>query len=75
LEDITGKISAISAAAGIPIYGFVATAKDIFRKPNTAMWTEMVKRSSAEIDMENSFFVGDAAGRPARGEKKKVSTR
>lgn len=49
--------------------------KDEFRKPETRMWQELVKdvtetdensdkqKEDITIDMENSFFVGDALGR------------
>lgn len=39
----------------------------IMRKPNIGMWKELVKhfeKKGYKIDTRNSFFVGDAAGRP-----------
>ncbi|CUM48755.1 uncharacterized protein AC631_00344 [Debaryomyces fabryi] len=39
----------------------------IMRKPNIGMWNELVKyfeKQGYKIDTRNSFFVGDAAGRP-----------
>lgn len=44
-----------------------ALAQDVNRKPCIGMW-EFFKRNyikSFEINLERSFFVGDAAGRPA----------
>ncbi|ODV98127.1 hypothetical protein PACTADRAFT_31537 [Pachysolen tannophilus NRRL Y-2460] len=51
---------------------------DLYRKPNTGMWDELIKylkenykiennnniNGNFEIDLENSFYCGDAAGRP-----------
>eukprot|EP01127_Copromyxa_protea_P001970 TRINITY_DN1186_c0_g1_i2.p1 TRINITY_DN1186_c0_g1~~TRINITY_DN1186_c0_g1_i2.p1 ORF type:complete len:394 (-),score=106.18 TRINITY_DN1186_c0_g1_i2:55-1236(-) len=66
-SDITGKISDVAKELGIPIQAFVAGAEDNYRKPFTAMWDYMVEHlnDGVEIDMEASFYCGDAAGRPA----------
>lgn len=41
---------------------------DKTRKPNTGMWNQLIEylqiQGNYEIDMEKSFYVGDAAGRP-----------
>lgn len=34
------------------------------RKPQIGMWKELQKKLQKEIDLPNSFYVGDAAGRP-----------
>ncbi|KAL4257410.1 PNK3P-domain-containing protein [Pleurotus pulmonarius] len=61
------KVKSIAAALpDVPFRLFAATAKDGFRKPMPGMWTElerMVAEFGQEIDKEQSFFVGDAAGR------------
>lgn len=43
----------------------MATTKDDYRKPNTAMWEFFCQNcnGNVKIDKEKSFFVGDAAGR------------
>lgn len=46
-----------------------ATARDLYRKPRTGMWKELLE--DLDLDegvgpaLESCFFVGDAAGRPA----------
>ncbi|KAF9493422.1 PNK3P-domain-containing protein [Pleurotus eryngii] len=61
------KVKSIAAALpDVPFQLFAATAKDGFRKPMPGMWTElerMIAESGQEINKDQSFFVGDAAGR------------
>lgn len=62
------KCSAILAQLDLPVTLYAATGKDRFRKPQTGMWEEACKDyklSTAELDLENSIFVGDAGGRMA----------
>ena len=53
---------------GVPVQVFVSAAKgsSIFRKPRTGIW-ELMRRdmngNCQDIDMEDSFYCGDAAGR------------
>lgn len=65
------KASAVFAQLGLPISIYAATEKDIFRKPRTGMWTELLAdfeiHKPGDLDIENSIFVGDAAGRHAVG--------
>jgi bifunctional polynucleotide phosphatase/kinase len=52
-----------------PIYTFAAIKYDRFRKPCTGIWDYITTHTSKggwcaeEIDVKNSFYVGDAAGR------------
>lgn len=64
-SDITGKIADISAAINVPIQAFCATAGDKFRKPATTMWKTFVAsfNGGVAVDLANSFYIGDAAGR------------
>lgn len=59
IEDIVKRID-------LPIQVFIATGHSIYRKPVPGMWfvLTMEKNGGLEVDMEKSFFVGDAAGRP-----------
>ncbi|KAK6201027.1 polynucleotide kinase 3 phosphatase-domain-containing protein [Scheffersomyces amazonensis] len=42
-----------------------STKHTLMRKPNIGMWKELVEYvGNNQIDEDNSFFVGDAAGRP-----------
>jgi len=68
-SDIKGKIWDIAETLGFPIQAFVATATDRFRKPNTTMWDIMVNEFNEGVKPEETFYVGDAAGR-AKGWKK-----
>lgn len=65
------KASAVFSQLGLPISIYAATEKDIFRKPRTGMWTELLQdyeiHRPGDLDIENSVFVGDAAGRDALG--------
>ena len=61
LNRINNIIAAIHAE-GITPWVLVSTGKDIYRKPNTGMW--QVLEQSLPIDKVNSFYCGDAAGRP-----------
>lgn len=53
----------------IPISIYAATEKDMYRKPRTGMWSELLEdyeiRVPSDVDLENSIFVGDAGGRKA----------
>ncbi|VDC03760.1 unnamed protein product [Peniophora sp. CBMAI 1063] len=50
----------------IPFFAYAATTADEFRKPMPGMWLaleQLLSKRGLSIDKENSFFVGDAAGR------------
>lgn len=51
----------------LPISIYAATDHDIYRKPRTGMWKEMIEDLDLDtgegVDLQKSFFVGDAAGR------------
>ena len=72
-SDITGKITDMSAELGIPIQAFCAKSDDIYRKPSTAMFTAFREHfnGGVPVDLANSFYVGDAAGRDAGWAAKK----
>eukprot|EP00299_Pterocystis_sp_00344_P011833 c5586_g1_i1.p1 GENE.c5586_g1_i1~~c5586_g1_i1.p1 ORF type:complete len:312 (-),score=46.10 c5586_g1_i1:70-1005(-) len=63
----------VTECSNIPIQVLMSTEDDKFRKPNTAMWkhftTEM--NQNVPIDLANSFFCGDAAGRKANSSTSK----
>ncbi|KEZ44702.1 hypothetical protein SAPIO_CDS2785 [Scedosporium apiospermum] len=62
------KCSAVLSHLDIPTTVYAATGKDLYRKPRTGMWTEMCDDydlTPQDIDLEHSFFVGDAGGRIA----------
>ncbi|KAH6674596.1 polynucleotide kinase 3 phosphatase [Halenospora varia] len=68
------KVSAIFSQLDLPLSIYAATEKDIYRKPRTGMWTELLDDfdiQAANLDLEHSIFVGDAGGRYAQGGKPK----
>lgn len=63
-KDIKGKILDMIAELGVPLQAFVAAGDDKWRKPSVAMWEYFVQHHNGgvSVDMENSFYCGDAAG-------------
>ena len=51
----------------------IGGSTDRYRKPSPAMWRHFCKNlnGALEIDMKESFYCGDAAGRPATTTSKK----
>jgi bifunctional polynucleotide phosphatase/kinase len=68
LAAFKGKVTASLNQLDLPISVYAATIRDEYRKPRTGMWNEMLgdyDLDSDLLDLGESFFVGDAAGRPA----------
>ena len=57
----------------IPYLFLAATQDDSFRKPSKGMFTYLstTLNEDTKIDMDTSFYCGDAAGRPATKDRKK----
>ncbi|XP_049873858.1 uncharacterized protein F21D5.5 [Pectinophora gossypiella] len=75
IEDFKKKIESIVQKLDIPIQAYIATGKGFYRKPTTGMWKILSeqKNDSIDINMDESFYCGDAAGRVANwapGKKK-----
>ncbi|KAI8790873.1 bifunctional polynucleotide phosphatase/kinase [Biomphalaria glabrata] len=73
IEDLKSKIENVVTKLQVPVQAFVATHDGEFRKPCDGMW-EMLKKqynNGLPIDPKESFYVGDAAGRPANWAPKK----
>ncbi|CDO70582.1 hypothetical protein BN946_scf184636.g15 [Trametes cinnabarina] len=68
INDWKKKIPLIAnVLSDVPFHLFAATEKDGYRKPIPGMWYELERifaQDGVHIDLANSFFVGDAAGRP-----------
>ncbi|KAI9056643.1 PNK3P-domain-containing protein [Trametes sanguinea] len=68
INDWKKKIPLIAnALPDVPFRIFAATEKDGYRKPIPGMWYELERifaQDGVQIDLSNSFFIGDAAGRP-----------
>lgn len=57
---------------GVEVQAIIATDDDEFRKPGTKMWDLFLEHNGdVKVDMENSFYCGDAAGRKATANRKK----
>ncbi|KAI9723474.1 MAG: hypothetical protein M1828_004204 [Chrysothrix sp. TS-e1954] len=75
--DFKQKITAVLHRLDLPISLYAATTQDRYRKPRTGMWEEFLEDHDLEGDLNNvdlaqSFFIGDAAGRLADGKKSKA---
>ncbi|XVF78834.1 hypothetical protein PTKIN_Ptkin14bG0169000 [Pterospermum kingtungense] len=74
VDSKIGRLNNFIKQVKVPMQVFIACgigssggkADDPFRKPNPGMWHIMEKHfnSGIPIDMDQSFYVGDAAGRP-----------
>lgn len=66
LANFKGKITAVCKSLDLPLSVYAATEHDIYRKPRTGMWEQLLKDyslSDVDVDQDSSFFVGDAGGR------------
>jgi bifunctional polynucleotide phosphatase/kinase len=67
LNNFKAKVTAVLNALDLPITVYAATAYDLYRKPRTGMWDQMLKdyglSDAGDVDHERCIFVGDAAGR------------
>lgn len=66
VENIKKKITMIQQRLDVPCQFFVATGPTNFRKPRVGMWQALENdfNDGVKIDKLQSFYVGDAAGRP-----------
>src|SRR5262249_12485652 len=67
LVSFKQKVASIMTHLDIPLSVYAATELDGFRKPRMGVWREMLEDHDLDvadaIDLDGSFFVGDAAGR------------
>jgi bifunctional polynucleotide phosphatase/kinase len=67
LINFKSQLTAILQQLDLPISVYAATGQDRYRKPRTGMWQEMLEDfeldEPGKVDMNASFYVGDAAGR------------
>ncbi len=78
LEEYKTKAENIVRKLGVPVQVFVSCGAGPYRKPGLGMWKHLQDNCNdgIMIDKDDSFFVGDAAGRPkdwAPGKKKDFS--
>ena len=55
-----GRVSRCIQLIGLPIYTFIATGDDEYRKPNIGMWQKFIEEVPV---IDYAFYCGDAAGR------------
>ncbi|KAJ8256549.1 hypothetical protein COCON_G00187010 [Conger conger] len=75
-EVFKSKVEDILSTLKLAVQVFVATGPGVYRKPVMGMWEHLCEKANdgVTVDKSQSFFVGDAAGRPANwapGKKKK----
>ena len=74
LATFKSKATSVLSQFDFPINLLAATARDIYRKPRTGMWKELLEEFDLEEgegpDLSKSMFVGDAGGRAANGNRK-----
>ncbi|XP_036392772.1 bifunctional polynucleotide phosphatase/kinase isoform X2 [Megalops cyprinoides] len=75
-EVFKSKVEDVLTTLKLPVQVFVAAGEGIYRKPVMGMWEHLCEKANDDVtvDKTQSFYVGDAAGRPANwapGKKKK----
>ena len=64
LVDFKAKVGYVLAELDLPVTVYAATERDGYRKPRMGMWRQMMEDYGLhEVELEESLFVGDAAGR------------
>uniref|UniRef100_K3W6J2 Polynucleotide kinase 3'-phosphatase n=1 Tax=Globisporangium ultimum (strain ATCC 200006 / CBS 805.95 / DAOM BR144) TaxID=431595 RepID=K3W6J2_GLOUD len=68
-KEVKKKVETIVTKLNLPVLALLATQNDLMRKPRLGGWQEMlkilgVKSPNQQVDMTESFYCGDAAGRP-----------
>ena len=75
VTNLKSQVRNIFAALDLPISLYGACEKDLYRKPRIGMWKELLEdydlTDAGAVDMGNSFYVGDAAGRQVTDKRKK----
>ncbi|KAK7793051.1 hypothetical protein R5R35_004477 [Gryllus longicercus] len=66
VKDFKKKVEAIISKLNVPVQAFVSTGLGIYRKPAPGMWNTLLKEFNRNIavNKDDSFYCGDAAGRP-----------
>uniref|UniRef100_G3MKQ2 PNK FHA domain-containing protein n=1 Tax=Amblyomma maculatum TaxID=34609 RepID=G3MKQ2_AMBMU len=71
--DFKAKVEHILKKLAVPAQVYVSVGHGFYRKPAPGIWhhLEAVANGGIPITLEESFYVGDAAGRPANWEPKR----
>lgn len=75
LANLKSQIASVFRQLDFPITIYAATNQDRYRKPRVGMWQEMLEeydiQEDGAVDLANSFYVGDAAGRAKTDKRRK----
>ena len=74
IEHFQAKLQDFVSKLKVPVDVFIATSDDYYRKPCTGMWDKFIELRSTvttPVALGDSFYCGDAAGRPAKSGSKK----
>ena len=75
LKNLKDQVTTIFSQLNLPVSMYGATGQDHYRKPRIGMWQEFLEdydlHGEGAVDKEQSFYVGDAAGRPKTDKRKK----
>lgn len=64
-QKVMKRIDRVLEEIGISCTVLLSTSKDVYRKPDVGMWKHFLEECNGgmDVDMSDSFYVGDAAGR------------
>lgn len=73
VKTLLGKFEDIINALSIPLQIFISTGNNQYRKPSPEMWKFMESKCNGglKVDLSESIYVGDAAGRAKDWQKGK----
>ena len=75
LANLKSQVAAVFRQLDIPFSIYAATMQDNYRKPRTGMWQAMLEDydldGEEKVDLKESFYVGDAAGRAKTDSRRK----
>lgn len=65
MANLKACVTSILQQLDLPLRFYAATIQDRYRKPRIGMWEKLLDdlQLDGAIDMNNSFYVGDAGGR------------
>lgn len=62
-EDVKRRFENVIRFLNVPCLVLISSQDDHYRKPRYGLWTFLVEKTDQPIDYNQSFYVGDAAGR------------
>jgi len=75
LGNFKSQLTSVFGQLDFPTSIYAATSQDRYRKPRVGMWQQMLEDydldTKGAVDMKNSFYIGDAAGRDKTDKRRK----